>query len=346
MTCLIIKEIHRVFKKATIIPVLLLLANGNVAGQNKAAPKPVYDDPVHHGAADPVIVYNKKEQRWWMFYTNRRASLNDTTVQWVHGTRIGIAESKDGSKWRYLDTANINYRPDQGYTHWAPDVIEHNGTWHMYLTYVPGTFNGWAHPRVIVHLTSADLRNWNYQSVLKLVNDKVIDASVYKINDSLWRMWYNNEKDGKSIYYADSKDLYKWEDRGKAIAARGEGPKVFYWKSRYFMIIDAWKGMEIFSSPDLLKWKKRSSRILEQPGRGKDDQAIGGHCDVVVNGDKAYVYYFTHPGRGKDQPVAKGSFEDKRSVIQVAELQYRNGEITCDRDQPVSVRLQPLKSRK
>ena len=30
----------------------------------------------------------------------------------------------------------------------------------------------------------------------------------------------------KSIYYADSKDLYHWIDKGKAIAARGEGPKV------------------------------------------------------------------------------------------------------------------------
>ena len=119
-----------------------------------------------------------------MLYTNRRASIQDSTVQWVHGTRIGIAESKDGRNWNYVDTCNINYRPDAGYTHWAPDVIEHNGTFHMYLTYVPGTFKDWNHPRVIVHLTSSDLKNWNYQSTLKLVNEKVIDASVYKINDS------------------------------------------------------------------------------------------------------------------------------------------------------------------
>jgi beta-xylosidase len=307
--------------------------------QQGIIPKPLYDDPVYHGAADPVIIYNKSKKKWWMLYTNRRASIEDTTVQWVHGTRIGIAESKDGVKWKYVDTCNINYRPDAGYTHWAPDVIEHSGVFHMYLTYVPGTFNEWNHPRVIVHLISNDLQNWNYQSTLKLVNEKVIDASVYKVNDTTWRMWYNNEKDGKSIWYADSRDLYHWEDMGKAIAARGEGPKTFFWQEKYFMIVDAWKGMEVYSSDDLLKWTKQSTRILEEPGKGKDDQAIGGHCDVIVSNGRAFVYYFTHPGRRKDKQAARGSFDDKRSVIQVAELKYVNGEITCDRDEKISIKL-------
>ena len=307
--------------------------------QGKPAPKPLYDDPVYHGAADPVIVYNKARKKWWMFYTNRRASIEDSTVQWVHGTRIGIAESKDGRIWKYLDTCAIDYHPDPGYTHWAPEIIREKDTFHMYLTYVPGTFTNWNHPRVIVHLTSTNLRNWRYQSTLPLVNEKVIDAAVYKVSDSLWRMWYNNEKDGKSIYYADSRDLYHWTDKGKAIATRGEGPKVFYWQQRYFMIVDAWKGMEIFSSTDLLQWTRQSSRILEQPGMGTDDQAIGGHCDVLVHRNRAYIFYFTHPGRRKDKPAPKGSLEDKRSVIQVAELKYQNGEITCNRDEPIRLRL-------
>ena len=309
------------------------------AAQKIAAPKPLYDDPVYHGAADPVIIYNKAKKKWWMLYTNRRASIDDSTVQWVHGTRIGIAESNDGANWKYVDTCNINFRPDEGYTHWAPDVIEHNGTYHMYLTYVPGTFKDWNHPRVIVHLTSTELRNWKYQSIVKLVNEKVIDASVFKVNDTLWRMWYNNEKDGKSIYYADSKDLYNWTDKGKAIAARGEGPKTFFWQGKYFMIVDAWKGMEVYSGDDLVNWKTQESRILEDPGKGKDDQAIGGHCDVVVNNGKAYVFYFTHPGRRKDMPAPKGSFDDKRSVIQLAELKYLNGEIVCNRDEAVTIKL-------
>lgn len=328
-----------------ILAVLLIPAAGF---SQKAAPKPLYDDPVYHGAADPVIVYNKAVRKWWMFYTNRRASIEDSTVAWVHGTRIGIAESKDGRIWKYKDTANINYRPDPGYTHWAPDIIEGKDGWHMYLTYVPGTFTDWNHPRIIVHLQSKDLVNWSTPSTsstssapstLQLVNQKVIDASVYKVNDSLYRLWYNNEKDGKSIWYAESKDLYHWIDKGKAIAARGEGPKTFFWQGKYFMIVDAWKGMEVYSSTDLLNWTRQKERILELPGKGKDDQAIGGHCEVIVNNGKAYVYYFTHPGRRKDKPAAKGSFDDKRSVIQVVELEYRDGVISCDRDKPVKIKL-------
>ena len=323
-----------------VLVIVFVIGTTSCSAQGKSTlPKPLYDDPVYHGAADPVVIYNKQAKKWWMFYTNRRASIIDSTVQWVHGTRIGIAESKDGVKWQYLDTANIRFSPDAGYTHWAPDIIEYKGQFHMYLTYVPGTFKDWNHPRVIVHLTSKDLKNWDYNSTLKLVNEKVIDASVFKVNDSLWRLWYNNERDGKSIYYADSKDLYHWEDKGKAITARGEGPKTFAWQGKYFMIVDAWKGMEIYSSDDLMTWKKQASRILEQPGSGVDDQAIGGHCDVVVNNGRAFVYYFTHPGRRKDKPAAKGSYDEKRSVIQVAELKYNNGEITCDRDEALHFKL-------
>lgn len=326
--------------------IIALQFAGMAAMAQQAAPKPLYRDPVYDGAADPVVIWNPKAKKWWMFYTNRRATLPDTTgVEWVHGTRIGIAESKDGLHWQYKDTAHINYRPHEGYTFWAPDIVEHGGTYHMYLTYVPGIFSNWDHPRNIVHCTSKDLLSWTFQSVLPLVNDKVIDASVFRLPDGTWRMWYNNERDGKSIYYADSKDLYHWDDKGKAIAARGEGPKVFAWKGKYWMVVDVWKGMEIYSSADLLQWTKQPERILEAPGTGAQDQAIGGHAEVVVNHDKVYLYYFTHPGRRKDHPAKPGTVDDKRSLIQLAMLEYENGTLTCDRDRPVTDPLRPVDRR-
>jgi hypothetical protein len=315
------------------------LISFSATAQN-VADKPLYRDPVYDGAADPVVIYNQQKKKWWMFYTNRRAASNDTVgVRWCHGTRIGIAESDDGAKWTYVDTTDIGYRPDEGYSFWAPEIIEHKGAYHMFLTYVPGTFSDWNHPREIVHLTSKDMRKWTYQSVLQLANKKVLDAAVHRLPDGTWRLWYNNEPDHKSIYYADSKDLYHWTDKGKAIDARGEGPKIFKWQGTYWMIIDVWRGMEVYQSDDLLNWKKQESRILENPGKGREDQAIGGHPDVVVQGDKAYLFYFTHPGRGKDNPAPPGSLNDRRTLIQLAELKYENGNITCDRDQVVHINL-------
>ena len=105
------------------------------------------------------------------------------------------------------------------------------------------------------------------------------------------------------------------------------------------MMVDVWKGMDIYSSEDLLNWTKQETRIVEHPGKGKDDQAMGGHGDVVVNNDKAYVFYFTHPGRLRGKVDAKNLFEMQRSVIQLAELHYANGGITCDRDEPLDISL-------
>ncbi len=198
----------------------------------------------------------------------------------------------------------------------------------MYLTYVPGTFNDWNHPRSIVHLTSTDLRNWKYETTLKLANDKLIDPYVIKLPDGTWRLFYNNEKDHKSIYYADSKDLYNWTDKGRAIKddIAGEGPIAFRWKNHDWLIVDNWKGLGVYSSDDWLNWKRQDEKLLEKPGTGKEDGVKGDHADVVVNGDRAYLFYFVEIAR--------------RSWIQVTELKYRpDGILTCDRDAPTEINL-------
>jgi hypothetical protein len=307
----------------------------------KVAAKPLFRDPVYDGAADPVIIWNRRERKWFMLYTNRRAKdAAATGVTWVHGTRIGIADSTDGgATWKYRGTAEIGYGPAD-YTHWAPDVVYHAGTYHMYLTIVPGIFKDWNATRDIVHLTSRDLLKWKYESTLKLASDKVIDASVVRRPDGSWRMWYNNERDRKSIYYADSPDLYTWRDRGKAVGERGEGPKVFRWQGRYWMVIDVWRGLVLYSSDDLLNWTRRSKPILDTPGRGADDGVIGQHADVFVSDGRAYLFYFTHPGRQGPRAKEDGH-EQRRSSIQVVELEYKDGEITCDRDKPTRIRLRP-----
>jgi len=313
------------------------------AALGRIAEKPLFRDPVYDGAADPVLCWNRAEKKWFMFYTNRRANVPNTKgVSWVHGTKIGIAESSDGgATWKYRGTANINYGRGE-YSYWAPEVIEHGGTYHMYLTFVPGMHTDWSGTRDIIHLTSKDLLNWEYESVLKLSSNRVIDACVMRLPDDTWRMWYNNEVDGKSIYYADSPDLYKWNDKGKAMGERqGEGPKVFRWKGCYWMVVDVWKGLGIYKSQDCLKWTRQEKNLLQEPGQGPDDQVKGGHPDVVVSGGRAYLFYFTHPGRRSSN--GKGNASDmRRSSIQVVELESKDAWLSCLRDEPTYINLKAV----
>lgn len=307
----------------------------------KIADKPLFRDPVCDGAADPVIIWNSEEEKHLMFYTNRRAKADNLDgVSWVHGTEIGIAESSNGgASWEYKGTANIEYDRVEEPTFWAPDVIEHKGSYHMYLTIVPGVFEDWYHPRSIAHFTSEDLFNWNYESTLQLSSERVIDAGVFQLPNGTWRMYYNNEDDGKSIYYADSKDLYTWKDSGiQVIEDRGEGAKVFTWKGKNWLILDSWNGLSVYSSEDFENWEKQESNILQQPGTGEDDKVKGGHPDVVVHGERAYVFYFTHPGRIPENDGID-DYNTRRSSIQVAELKLFNGQITTQRDEMVKLDL-------
>ena len=124
----------KIVRTLLILLSLLCLVSSNVVSQKslgKLAQKPLYRDPVFDGAADPVVIWNPRIKRWWMFYTNRRANAGGLNgVTWVHGTAIGIAESgDDGATWKYVGTADIKDGsgiPDV--TYWAPDVDGESST--------------------------------------------------------------------------------------------------------------------------------------------------------------------------------------------------------------------------
>ena len=59
-------------------------------------PAPLFRDPIHDGATDPVLVQQRADGSWWMFYTQRRADAPVNGVAWVHGTDIGVAISDNG----------------------------------------------------------------------------------------------------------------------------------------------------------------------------------------------------------------------------------------------------------
>lgn len=104
------------------------------------------------------------------------------------------------------------------------------------------------------------------------------------------------------------------------------------------MLTDEWQGMRVYRSTDLDNWEKQGL-VLDKPSAREDDKPSGAHGDVIVVGDKAYVIYFTHPGRekhGEIKPDPDGTmfYTNHRTSIQVAPLEFINGTLEANRDKP------------
>jgi hypothetical protein len=304
-----------------------------------AAAAPLYRDPVYDGATDPTVVYHRASGEWWMFYTQRRASAPGPGFAWVHGSDLGIAVSRDGgASWLYRGTARgLEFEWGRN-TFWAPEVLWADGRYHMFVSYIRGVPDRWeGHGRTILHYTSGDLVDWTYQGPCEIGSPRVIDAAVHALPGGGWRMWFKDEEHSSHTYCADSPDLESWGPARPAVTeTEHEGPNVFALGGHYWMLVDEWRGQGVFRSADLETWE-RDGLILDAPGRRPDDQDYGRHADVVVAGDTAYAFYFTHPGLapGYDDE----SYAARRSSIQVAALRVEDGHLRCDRDEPVVVTL-------
>jgi hypothetical protein len=153
-------------------------------------------------------------------------------------------------------------------------------------------------------------------------------------------MWFKDESRGSLTCAADSPDLYHWRPTGVAVGHRPhEGPNVFVLGGHYWMIVDEWRGQRVLRSDDLTTWEHQGL-ILDSPGSRPDDGTVGLHADVVVQGETAYIFYFTHPGRSVN--VDDGTHATRRSSLQVAAARVVDGRLRCDRDAPVHLDLAPV----
>ncbi len=301
--------------------------------------RPIFIDPIDDGAADPTVIWHVAKAEWWMFYTNRRARHPGPDFDWIHGSAIGIATSKDGIDWHYRGTVKgLDDPAHPGLnTHWAPEVIRDGDTYHMFLTYIPGAPSRFFHhARNIYHFVSPDLEAWQPLGMLKLRSDQVIDAAVAKCPDGLWRLWYKDEGDGSSTWSATSNDLLDWTLEGKVLPGKPdgnphEGPNVFEMGGWWWLIVDEWHGQAIFRSSDAIHWT-RQGRMLDDPGTHAEDRRFARHADVVVCGDEAALFYFTHPGWAETKTPAPLTHAERRTVVHVARLTVQDGTLVAERD--------------
>lgn len=317
--------------------VLLLTCFIANAQSDRKAPAPLFRDPVTDGAADPVMIYNPIEKAWWMLYTQRRANLELPGVAFCYGNAIGVASSADqGRTWVYRGTLDLEFEKGHN-TFWAPDVVVHNGQFHLFVAYIKGVRSSWGGEARLAHYTSKDLWNWTFHEFADVGVKNVIDGSLIKMSNGSWRMFFKGPQ--SNTLMADSKDLTHWK-AGSDVVIGGpahEGANVFEYKGYYWMLTDEWKGMRVYRSTDLRNWEKQGM-ILDDIGIRPDDHITGAHGDAVVAGDNAYVFYFTHPGRkkhGEATPDENGVFPyaERRSSIQVAQLVFEDGTLKCRRNE-------------
>ncbi|MCU1406184.1 MAG: glycosyl hydrolase, partial [Glaciihabitans sp.] len=185
---------------------------------------PIYRDQLWQGASDPAVIRREGTGEWWMFYTQRRALLEGTGVEWVHGSRIGVAVStNDGLSWHYRGVVDGLDEPGDTTlnTHWAPEIVRINGTYHLYLTWIKGTPNAWAgNQRHIIHFTSDDLEGWTRIGRMNVGSDVAIDAAVARTGDGRLRLWFKDEARESTTFGLVSDDGYAWEPEGVVIDGR------------------------------------------------------------------------------------------------------------------------------
>lgn len=327
--------------------VLFTAWNTSFSQQNAhLLPAPLYRDPVTDGAADPALIWNRQEKKWWMLYTQRRANTEAPDVAYCYGNAIGIASGEDsGSTWVYRGTLNLEFEKGQN-TFWAPDIVYDKGLYHLFVAYIRGVRIHWGGEAHLIHYTSKNLWDWKKVGVVKLPSSKAIDPSLFQMPDGTWRMWYKDENRHSSIMMAESRDLIHWTAHNEPVLGKSsqEGPKIFYYKGYYWMLTDEWKGMRVYRSVNADHWEKQGM-ILDSASARPEDRPSGAHGDVIICGDQAWVIYFTHPGRSLHVVTHEDQngiipFSERRSSIQAAALVMKNGTLSCIRDSSMTMILE------
>lgn len=288
-------------------------------------PSPLYRDPIFNGPADPMVIRKESDGKFYMFYTQRRANQQVIDVSYAYGTAIGVAESEDGSDWHYRGALDLNFEFGHN-TYWAPEIVydPDGGLYHMYVSYIQGVYSEWKGKATIEHYTSPDLFYWDHKGKLEFGSSRIIDPCLFRLPNGVWRMWYKDENQNAATCYADSTDLYNWEYRGiTANDEMQEGPNVFALDGRYWLIADTWDGLAVYFSDDLTQFTRQPEKIMQKGSSRPLDNVMGNHADVFVCGGRAFIVYFTHPYTGDERP---------KSVVQMAELQVKDGKLICDRE--------------
>ncbi|MCQ2446371.1 MAG: glycosyl hydrolase, partial [Clostridia bacterium] len=122
-----------------------------------------------------------------------------------------------------------------------------------------------------------------------------------------------------------------------------EGPNVFSFGGKNWMITDEWDGLGVYETADFCHFK-RNGVILKDGGHRKTDGTKGHHADVLVNNGNAWIFYFCVPWDIENGDVTYGTLpasERSHHVVQAAKLEIVDGKLVCNRDADIELILAP-----
>jgi GH43 family beta-xylosidase len=279
--------------------------------RSRMADKPLFRDPVHDGAADPVVIWNEAAQTL-VDVLHQSPRQRGRVVRRFLGARHAHWHRRVPRRRVLVVCGHGGDRTARGTRRGGIHPLGAGGH-RRSGRHLSDVFDGGsrrvrdlATPAASGPVTSTDLRHWGNARPLELASDRVIDAAVLRLADGTWRLWYNNERDGKAIYYADSPDLVQWTDRGKAVGDQGgEGPKVFWWHDTYWMITDVWDGLAVYHSPDALRLEPAAGRQPAQQPRSRRGRSGQGRSRRRGREPRSRVLVLFHSPR-PDRPPCGG----------------------------------------
>lgn len=350
-------------KKIFLLVVFCVFVGASFVSCNRGLPvsSPLFVDPNYHGSCDPEIVWNAEKERYYIYYTSRRSTLDNNFLK----TPIGVLSSPDLANWDfegYCSFDGMGGSKDAESTFWAPAIVAFRDSLHMFVTWKPDTTTEkgvWGGPGMIVHYKapqSDPVAGWEKVGIMHDTVMNTIDATVY-FDDGLFHLWFKGKKeeDAKNeLYYKVSSDMVSWADMGfsksdvfnQSVTGSGfeEAPYVFKWKSKDWLITDPHNGLFVYSSEDGENWKFQGT-ILQEGGTRPLDNNMARHCSVIVKDDRAFIFYHVEPWRdyaaekkkgNQRVPIFKQPLQNRQSVLQMAELLYVDGKLVCDRDRKVA----------
>ena len=321
----------------------------------KTASIPLYIDSNYHGSCDPEIIWNENDQCWYIYYTSRRSHLENNFLK----TPIGVIKSKDLISWSfegYCQFDGVGGDKDASETFWAPAIISFKDTMHMFVTWKPDTvttLGAWGGPGKIVHYKTSlndPVHGWEKVTDMHSNDFDALDATVY-LKGQTFHVWYKAKKIGSKkneLYHKISQDLFTWEDKGfsesdvfnKEVTGFSfeEAPYMFKWKESYWLITDPHDGLIVYKSNDAEDWDFQKV-ILKEGSKREMDNSMARHASVAVIKDRAFIFYHVEPWRNyeKGNPIYKQPLKNRRSVLQMAELEIIDGELICNRNKAVEI---------